>query len=777
MLVTAAIVVALSLASFFSMSFLKEKLAYLTEKSTPFQMRTIELQRELQGAISTLLEINAARNMIEYSQLKAEAEKKLAKVSATQQALEKHHSSSPGLTAELGKLMQELFSAAEARIKSSNVAAAVNAKVAERMLVSSSRLKELDTSIRNLQTARSVAFTQSLESTAKTSARLQSVEVLRDLFKELQHLMQNLQNAQKSASLLLVKGKLNTLVARIAKNEHFKSNQVLSAQCTEVTDRFQEQLKVLAGAQSRKDEEAGNRVVETLKELTAKLGMLLLMLDQETVLASDQHEAEIVRQREIFSQSNSANSILVANSELMASGLRLTAEINRLFTLESQTALDTCDKEIRNLFNQIQERSQSIEKALGSMKAANEQKLLRAAAAAFVITRSEVISADGILAALRMKLKAAEQADQIDAKLHEMVLKQAAKGSEIVTTAKGEQEQAVVSVNNMIGRSMYQVAGIGSAAVVIGILFGFWIYRSVLLPLRVVLGAVRSQQARGQEKAQLAEAVARGDLNQEVTISEILALDAHQLKKDEMGMVLSAVVGMSESQTMLDRALADMTSSLRSGRDDELLRDRMKSGLHELNKIMREEHDVQELAEYSLAFMAAFLDAGVGIIYLYNDREKLLQPAATYAVSLAERPDNGFLKPGEGLVGQVAIERKTIHLETVPPGYLPISSALGEADPLQIAILPIMHNNLLAGVLELGSFKRFGADDFEFLEQALEGMAIAINANHSRQLVNDLLEQTQSQSEELRIQQEQLQQTNEELEERARMFEERVKSV
>jgi len=54
--------------------------------------------------------------------------------------------------------------------------------------------------------------------------------------------------------------------------------------------------------------------------------------------------------------------------------------------------------------------------------------------------------------------------------------------------------------------------------------------------------------------------------------------------------------------------------------------------------------------------LAAFLDAGVGIIYLYNDAKKQLQPAATYAVSLAERPENGVLKPGEGLVGQVAIE-------------------------------------------------------------------------------------------------------------------------
>jgi hypothetical protein len=227
---------------------------------------------------------------------------------------------------------------------------------------------------------------------------------------------------------------------------------------------------------------------------------------------------------------------------------------------------------------------------------------------------------------------------------------------------------------------------------------------------------------------------------------------------------------MSEAQATLDRSLAGMTESLRNSRDEAARRDHLKNGLYELNKILRIEHTTAELADEALAFIADFIGAGVGIMYLYDNEGEMLQTLSTYAISKTGRLNWGF-PLGEGLPGQVALERKMICLKAVPPDYLPITSALGQANPMNVAILPIMHNDTLAGVLEIGSFKQFSEENFEFLQQAMEGVAIAININYSRQLVNELLEKTQTQAEELHAQQDELHQTNEELMERARMLE------
>ena len=768
-LVTSAIVIAISLFSFFSMRFLQEKLAYLTEKSSPFQIRTIELQRELQGCLTTLVKVNAARNMTEYSNFHAEAEKTLWKIEGAEKILEKMGNSAPGVSDDIGRIALDLFIAAEDRINSNNAATAANASVLQSMKESTARLNDLDEYIRNLQINYSKAYTAAMENTGKFSGRLRSIEDLRNLVRELQLIALNVGNLQNRSHVLIAKGKLKYVTGRIAGNEYYRSNPSIASLTNGFTDMLAEYVELQSVAVAQKDDESKSKAAAFGNNIPEKQNSLFQTLDQETMSARDELAIANNRQGSLFAQSNSANSILVANSELVALGLMVTGDTSRLFTLDSLAELGKLDSEIRSLFTKINERVQMLEISLNKLNANKELLVLNEAAASLAAIRNKIYLADGIITTLKKKLNAIEQANKSTDELHALVIKQSAQGNESISAVKGEQEKAVLAVYQMIRRSLSRTVGVGIVAIVIGSLFGFWIYRSVLLPLRVVLGAVSRQREQGKEKALLAEAVAKGDLTREVIVSEAIQLDPAQITKDEMGMVLNSVVGMSEAQVTLDRAFAGMTASLRSSRDDEVRRDRLKSGLHELNKILRVEHAIAEQGNEALAFLADFLNAGVGILYLYDEKSGLLQTLSTYAVSRSRRLDDGF-RLGEGLVGQVALDRKMICLDSLPPDYLPIASALGEAEPLNVVILPIMHNDNLAGVLELGSFRTFGDDDFAFLNQSLEGIAIALNANRSRQEVKDLLVQTQQQAEELRVQQEELQQTNEELEERARVL-------
>lgn len=758
-LITSAIIIGMSLASFVSMRFLQEKLSYLTEKSTPFQMRTVEFQRELQGSITNLIKVNAARNMQEYTTSRAEAEMTLGNVRKAQRILEKMNGglSRFAVSEELDPIADELFGAVEARIKSDISASEANAKVSQQMKESSTRLKELETNIRNLQAARSAAFAKALESTGQLSARLRELEELRNQFKELLFVSNSSYNVQNSTALLIEKGKIRTLFGLINGNN---SSKFISSDLKTLADDMNGFLQLQAAAVSKKDDDSDRWVLEALKDLSEMINRINLTLNQEIELASSKLAIETQRQGIIFAQSNSANSTLLNNSELVALGLTVTGDINRLFTFGSPTELVTFDSDIRPIFASIHERARLVEGSLARLDAKNELKLLHAAIASLAAIRSGLYSADGIVATLKKKLNAGEQADRSADKLHAIVIRQLAKGSESVSVAQEEQEKSIAKVNDIVRQSLSRIFGIGAVAIAIGILFGFWIYRSVLLPLRAVLAAVRSQQKQVNEKAGLAETIASGDLTQEVIISEAITLDPARMKYDEMGMVLKAIVSMSEAQITLDVAFAGMTASLRSSRAEEASRSRLKSGLYELNKILRDNHINAKLADEALAFIADFVGAGVGIMYLYDEKEEMLQTISTYAISRSERLGEGF-RLGEGLVGQAAREQKVLCLNSIPPDYLRISSALGEAAPLNVAIMPIMHNDILVGVLELGSFRHLGDEDFEFLNHSLEGIAIAIRVNHSHQLVNDLLEQTQAQAEELRAQQEELQKTNE----------------
>ena len=189
------------------------------------------------------------------------------------------------------------------------------------------------------------------------------------------------------------------------------------------------------------------------------------------------------------------------------------------------------------------------------------------------------------------------------------------------------------------------------------------------------------------------------------------------------------------------------------------MQDWFKTGQARLNDRMREDQDPSTLGRGIITFLAEHLNARIGAMYVvdHNQRLKLL---GSYAFGRRKHLSNSF-EFGEGLVGQAALEKESITLTNVPKGYMEVSSSLGEAPPRNILVFPFLRENEVKGVIELGTMGEFSARDMNFLDQVSQGIAIAIESARSRGRVQDLLEQTQAQAEELEAQQEQLRQSNE----------------
>ncbi|NTV50779.1 MAG: methyl-accepting chemotaxis protein [Geobacteraceae bacterium] len=492
MVIGAVAVWSIVITSVFGLTFIKNKLSYLTEKSTPYQIRTVEFQKELQGVITDLVKLNTARTAEEYKLYKGEADKALVTVKSAQQALEEMSSSKMGTVEELNQIAEELFTAASSRISTSKAATEANSRIALKMKESSARLKDLDKRIRILQTGRSNSFASALKDTSGYSSRLRSVEELRNLIKDLQMVFITVQNAQKSSAVLIAKGKINSTLGRISKNDYHNENETISKDTKAVSDKLADYIKLQTAALTSKDDESKNRATESGKELSEKLNTLYLTLEQDATLAGEKVGIETQKQGSIYGQSNAANSILLENSELVALGLMVEAQTNRLFTLESGAEIDKLDPEIRGLFTKITARSGTVEKALGKLGAKDEIKILKGVVATLGGIHNDLNAADGIINTLKKRIAANDQTIKSGDKLREVVLKQAAKGKESVSTAKGEQEKAIGTVNKMVKSSIILLIAIGSVAAVIGTFFGVWSFRSVINPLTALVGVATS---------------------------------------------------------------------------------------------------------------------------------------------------------------------------------------------------------------------------------------------------------------------------------------------
>ena len=219
------------------------------------------------------------------------------------------------------------------------------------------------------------------------------------------------------------------------------------------------------------------------------------------------------------------------------------------------------------------------------------------------------------------------------------------------------------------------------------------------------------------------------------------------------GIILSGIVAYVVRRTMLTRQLQDW----------------QQNGQLALSRVMFGDQSMQLLCGSILRFLAEYLDAHAGAIFV---RTK----SGFVRVSTYGTPNDGSvperLTETDGLLGQAIKDRRTFLIRDVPEGYLTIGSALGHGLPKQLLICPLMSDDTVNGVLELGFIHPLSHAVLEFFELASGAIGIAIRSANNRAELQQLLEETQRQSEELQSQGEELRVSNEELEEQSRALKE-----
>ncbi|MET0499712.1 MAG: response regulator [Steroidobacteraceae bacterium] len=193
----------------------------------------------------------------------------------------------------------------------------------------------------------------------------------------------------------------------------------------------------------------------------------------------------------------------------------------------------------------------------------------------------------------------------------------------------------------------------------------------------------------------------------------------------------------------------------------------LRTGQMGLSLQLQGDQRLDQLGEKVLAYLAEFLDAQVGALYIAESTDRFRRVAG-YAVA----GDSDVARPGDGLLGQALKENRTIHVRNVPDEYLPVASGVGRGKPKELLVAPAAVDGVVNAILELGFFRELAEADLELLARVSEALGVAIRSSKDRTRLEELLEETQRQGEELQTQQEELRVTNEELEVQSRSLQE-----
>jgi HAMP domain-containing protein/putative methionine-R-sulfoxide reductase with GAF domain len=174
-----------------------------------------------------------------------------------------------------------------------------------------------------------------------------------------------------------------------------------------------------------------------------------------------------------------------------------------------------------------------------------------------------------------------------------------------------------------------------------------------------------------------------------------------------------------------------MIDNLRGTTERNQEQDWLKTNLAKFTRMLQGQRDLVTVGKMLLSELAPLVHAQQGTVYQMEHpetSEKEVRPALVLLAAYAKSPDHSRrIEVGHGLVGQCALEKKSILLTDIPETYTAVESSLGGAAPRSIVVFPVLFEGETKAVIELAALSHFTATHLSFLEQLTQSLGVVLN--------------------------------------------------
>lgn len=190
---------------------------------------------------------------------------------------------------------------------------------------------------------------------------------------------------------------------------------------------------------------------------------------------------------------------------------------------------------------------------------------------------------------------------------------------------------------------------------------------------------------------------------------------------------------------------------------------RLKDRVASIATLLQNPTSLEGLSRLFLNQVAILLEAPYGVLYAMKEN-RLIRVAAYAADGEKERSlGKVSIAPGEGLVGQSAIEKRVLQMNDLPQNYIRVSSGLGDASAASLTVAPVVFEGKTIAVIELASMKPIEPKETKLLTELIEIFGVSLNSTVTRMELQHLYDESQVLNEELQTQSEKLQAQTEEM--------------
>jgi len=303
--------------------------------------------------------------------------------------------------------------------------------------------------------------------------------------------------------------------------------------------------------------------------------------------------------------------------------------------------------------------------------------------------------------------------------------------------------------------------------------------------------------------AKSAEAIANGDFSVKVVPQSETDQLGNSLAKmtrslTEMQKVTEEIsrgnfarrLAVKGENDLVSQSINLMSENLEIGEKNNQEQNWLKDGLNKLSMALSGDQNLGQITASAINCISRYLDAGSGVIYINQAEKQSLVLVNSFAFIERNALSNVYAY-GQGVVGQVALEKKPILLRTLAGTESPVTTGTVSLPPVNTYTFPLLYEDDLLGVIELAALHPFTAIQTAYLDQSNQIIASGIYSALQRARIEELLinsQQAQREAEEKTImvqeanarleeQQQQIQQQSEELQQSNSQLEEQQQQL
>jgi methyl-accepting chemotaxis protein len=504
----------------------------LTKKTTPYQLKALNQQRELQAHSANLVNLSSSITMADYKKSAPLVSSSLSAVSKAAEEMSRLKGESSSVDQTIPEITRGIQDITERKIKAQEEVIVASKSIQERL---SEVSKKMDAFVRSLQQKNSGTMISGVDNLMAANQQLNNLSLVRNALNDINFSLSKIPASNDRRTVVTLRDNiLNTIktVSQILKNikeqdrvvqEVTKKLAILNERLTSTNGIVFLQLRYIVD----EDGSMGDKIETMVKEVGYDLSYLIPTIEKILQTASNMVRNNTVAMGRNMESFSSTNNILSLASGLSLLSASLVTGINNCIYSKTLNDFSQYNALVGSLFKEAGIKGQKLQGIVANGKNKEELKMVNAYMSALSTVNNAFSSSGGVAEKVKASIKNAEELEALNGKMRNITTAHLKESQKEVSQAGVNQENVVASLNRSSKMTMQIVTIVGGMIILVTLIMAVMITRSITKPINNVVeglsdSAGQVAAASGQVSS-ASQSLAEGTSEQAAGIEETSA--------------------------------------------------------------------------------------------------------------------------------------------------------------------------------------------------------------------------------------------------------------